>query len=212
MTRPLQITFKNMHSFPEVEEWIREEVFKLETFYNRITTCRVTVETPHRHHKKGLRYHVRIDIRLPGGELVVKREPTLGARLRQLGEAEVTKHSEADATSKDLRFAIQHAFKAAARRVEDFARRQSGRVKAHASPLEGVVTRLDPEKGFGFLVTPEGREVYFHRNSVLNQGFGRLEMGTRVAFAEEPGDEGPQASTVRIRARSRAPVANFAAI
>jgi len=212
MIRPLQITFKNMHSSLEVEEWIREEAFKLETFYHRIMACRVTVETPHRHQKKGLRYHVRIDLRLPGAELVIKREPTLGTRLRQLGEAEVTKHSEAGATRKDLRFAIQHAFKAAVRRVEDYARRQNGRVKAHASPLEGVVTRLDPEKGFGFLVTPEGREVYFHRNSVLNRGFGRLKMGTHVAFAEEPGDEGPQASTVRIRARSRAAVGNLSAI
>ena len=60
----LQVTFRNMKSSPTVEEWIREEASKLETFYSQIMGCRVAVEVPHRHHVKGSPYHVRIDLTL----------------------------------------------------------------------------------------------------------------------------------------------------
>ena len=53
-------------------------------------------------------------------------------------------------------------------------------------------------QGYGFLETPGGREIYFHKNSVLDGGFGRLKIGTAVRFAEEEGEKGPQASTVRL--------------
>jgi cold shock CspA family protein len=62
--------------------------------------------------------------------------------------------------------------------------------------LPGTVSRLDD--GFGILRTSDGREIYFHRNSVLNDAFSRLQVGTRVTFAEAPGENGPQASTVRL--------------
>jgi len=201
MTLPLQITFKNMESSAEVEDWILEEAYKLETFYHRIMGCRVTVQTPHRHHKKGTHYNVRIDLTVPGGELVIKREPTLRTRLRQLGESQLKKESDVGGPKKNLHLAIHDAFRAAARRLQDYARRRNGHVKSHEPPLEGRVARLDREKGFGFLATPDGREIYFHQNSVLNQAFRRMEVGTRVAFSEEPGEKGPQASTVRITAK-----------
>jgi len=57
---------------------------------------------------------------------------------------------------------------------------------------------LFPKQDYGFLETPDGREIYFHRNSVLHPGFDRLEIGTEVRFVEELGQEGPQASTVAI--------------
>ena len=57
---------------------------------------------------------------------------------------------------------------------------------------------LNLTEGFGFLETADGREIYFHKNSVLDGAFSRLSVGARVAFAEEPGDKGPQASTVRL--------------
>jgi cold shock CspA family protein len=73
-----------------------------------------------------------------------------------------------------------------------------GQVKRHESQAAGAVIRLDPSGGFGFLQSADGRELYFHRNSVLNDAFDRLSVGTRVAFAEEAGERGPQASTVRL--------------
>jgi len=58
--------------------------------------------------------------------------------------------------------------------------------------------KLFSEEGYGFLETPDGREIYFHRNSVIGSDFDRLEIGTEVRFAEETGEQGPQASTVTI--------------
>jgi cold shock CspA family protein len=62
----------------------------------------------------------------------------------------------------------------------------------------GKVARIDSSEEFGFIETPDGRELYFHRNSVLNDAFARLKPGTAVTYAEEEGEKGPQASTVRL--------------
>ena len=127
----LQITFRNMKSSTVVEEWVRAEASKLETFYSQITGCRVAIEVPHRHHLKGSPYHVRIDLTLPGGELVIKREANLSSRVRREGEREISKQLEVETPHKNLRLAINDAFKAAARRLQDYARRQRGDVKVH---------------------------------------------------------------------------------
>lgn len=198
MQVPLQITFRNMESSPMVEDWIRAEAARLETFYSQIMGCRVAVEVPHRHHRKGSMYHVRIDLTLPGGELVIKRQPNIRNRVRLTGGAQVKKSLEVGTPHKNLRLAIDSAFKVAGRRLQDYARRQNGRVKTHEPAPAARVSRLFAGKGYGFLVTPDEREIYFHKDSVLNRGFGRLKVGTLVSFVEEQGEKGPQASTVRI--------------
>jgi cold shock CspA family protein len=99
---------------------------------------------------------------------------------------------------EDLYVAIRDAFNAAARKLQDHARRKRGKVKLHEPAAVARVIRLFPIEDYGFLQTPDGREVYFHKNSVLARGFDRLEVGTEVFFAEEPGEKGPQASTVRV--------------
>lgn len=126
MTLPLQVTFRNMNHSSEVEESIRAEALKLETFYNRIMGCRVAIEMPHRHHKKGKPLHVRIDLNLPGKEIVVKREPVVIRRSprSEYAPAKRTQHA-------DLLQVIHDAFKAAGRRVQDFARQRRGDVKKH---------------------------------------------------------------------------------
>jgi ribosome-associated translation inhibitor RaiA len=130
MTLPLQITFRNVESSSMVEDWIRNEAAKLETFYNRITACRVAVEIPHRHHRKGKQCHVRIDLTLPGKELVVKREPAPSSRSRRTRAAlaGIVKKME---PHHDLRLVIHDAFKAAGRCVQDYARLHRGKVKNH---------------------------------------------------------------------------------
>jgi ribosome-associated translation inhibitor RaiA len=127
----LQVTFRNMKSSPVVEEWIREEANKLETFYSQIMCCRVAIEVPHRHLVHGSPYHVRIDLTLPGGELVIKREANLSSGVRRAGEKVIRKQLEVETPHKQLRTAINDAFKAAARRLQDYARRQRGDVKNH---------------------------------------------------------------------------------
>jgi len=135
MTLPLQITFRNMKHSTEVEGWVRAEAEKLETFYHRIIGCRVAIEVPHRHHKKGKPLHIRIDLTLPGKEIVIKREPVVVLRIPVNGEAAASSHARAKPRHGDLQLVIHDAFKSAGRRVQDFARRQRGEVKKHQTVL-----------------------------------------------------------------------------
>jgi cold shock CspA family protein/ribosome-associated translation inhibitor RaiA len=196
MELPLQITFRNMDSSPAVEARIREEVEKLSEFYDRIIGCHVMVEIPHQHRQRGKRFHIRIDLTVPGGEIVVKHEPSLRDSL-QLTERR-KKELEIATPHKDIYVAIRDAFKAARRQLQDYARKQSGAVKRREPTPQARVARLFPEKGYGFLETPEGEEVYFHKNSLLNSSFEKLTIGAEVTCSIERGDKGPQASTVRV--------------
>jgi cold shock CspA family protein/ribosome-associated translation inhibitor RaiA len=203
MEIPLQITFRNMPPSQAIEDNIREKASKLEAFHDRIMSCRVIVEAPHRHHRKGKAYEVRIDLTVPGGELVINRSPKrLKAAKSGLAEPPETRLIESHEPSKhsahaDVYVAIRDAFNAAGRKLQDHARRQSGAVKLHEGPPRARVAKLFPEERYGFLETPDGREIYFHSNSVLQPGFGDLDVGAEVYFAEERGEKGPQASTVR---------------
>lgn len=174
---PPQITLHGIGPSPALERALRRKLAWLRRYYPRIVGCRVTVEAPHRHRRKGRLYSVRVDVTVPGGELVVARSPSL------------------DQAHEDLLVAVRDAFDAARRELMDYARRRRGQVKARAGMPQGRVTRL--EAAHGFLEAEDGRELYFHRNSVLD-GFDRLLVGTRVRFAEESGKQGPQASTVAI--------------
>ncbi|MCF6158959.1 MAG: HPF/RaiA family ribosome-associated protein [wastewater metagenome] len=171
MIIPLQITARNIELTEAIETNIREHAEKLDKFYERLTSCRVVVEAIP---KRSL-YNVHVDMTVPGKELVVKREP-----------------------NTDLYLAIRDAFNAARRELEDFARVQRGDVKHHEEPPRARISTLFPDKGYGFLTTFDGREIYFHQNSVLNHDFKRLELGMEVRFAEEMGEKGPQASSVTV--------------
>ncbi|HYL36484.1 MAG TPA: HPF/RaiA family ribosome-associated protein [Bryobacteraceae bacterium] len=200
----LQVTFRNLEPSEPLEKLIQGEVAKLERFYGRIISCRVVVEVPEHHHKFGSIHHVRIDLGVPGGEVVVKEERSLHAAAQDFDEEKATKHLEVDVPHKDVRLAIRDAFRAARRRLQDYARRQRGDVKPHVHALEGRVAQVFPDRDYGFLETPDGREVYFHRNAVLSNAFDRLKAGAEVRFAEERGERGPQASSVRLVRKHRA--------
>ena len=94
--------------------------------------------------------------------------------------------------------AIRNAFAAAQRQIEDAAREMRGQVKAHIPPDQGHVARFLAGEDSGFIEATDGREIYFHRNAVLNGAFDSLVVGTEVRFVEEEGEKGPQASTVRV--------------
>ena len=200
MKTPLQVKFRNMPRSKAIEDNIREKASKLESFYDRIVSCRVIVGAPHRHHRKGKAYEVRIDLAVPGGELVINRWPKrLKAAKSSLIEQPETKLIESHERSKhgshaDVYVAIRDAFNAVGRKLQDYTRRQRGSVKLHEIPPRARVSKLFPEEKYGFL---EGREIYFHGNSVLQPGFDELDVGAEVYFVEEQGEKGPQASTVR---------------
>jgi ribosomal subunit interface protein len=183
MKLPLEIVFRNLDPSAAVEAKIRERAEKLETFYQDIMRCQVVVEADHKHHHKGNLYHVRIDLTVPDAELVASREP------------------EEHHAHEDVYVAIRDAFDAIRRQLEDYARRRRGKVKAHETPPHGRIIELMPEQGYGRIETADGTRVYFHRNSVIDADFNRLEIGDEVHFSEEMGESGLQASTVHVESK-----------
>lgn len=192
----IQTTFKNVPESDALRQLVSSEAAKLERFFDRITRCRVLVEKPHRHHLRGAPYQVHIELDVPGEVIVVGSTPSEHTALER-GEVErVRKSEELDAVHKYASVALQDAFRRAGRRLQDYARREAGAVKIHESSPIGTVATLNDD--FGFLRTTDEREVYFHRNSVLNDAFDHLRVGSTVRFVEEEGAKGPQASTVRL--------------
>lgn len=180
MQRPLSIAFRDMEPSPAVEARIRTHVEKLEHLYRQIIGCHVVIEAPHHHQHKGKLYRAGINVKVPSGEIVVN---STGPQ----------NHAH-----EDVYVAIRDAFDALARRLEDHSRRDRGVEKAHAVPTHGKVQKLFPAEGYGFVITSDGDEIYFHENSVANHGFGALKVGTevRLVIAEKEGEHGAQASTV----------------
>ena len=131
MILPVQITFRNMPPSEAVAARVQEEAEKLDEFYRRTTSCRVIVEIPHRHHTLGEQFHVRIELGVPGGEIVVRHEASLHSAVQRGDKEEWEKHLEANPQHKDLDVVIRDAFKAARRRLQDYAHRQRGQVKVH---------------------------------------------------------------------------------
>ena len=131
MILPVQITFRNMPPSSAVAARVQEEAEKLDEFYGRITSCRVIIEAPHRHHKWGEQFHVRIELGVPQGEIVVQHEPSLHSAIQRGTEEEWKKHLEVHPQYKDINVVIRDSFKAARRRLQDYVRRQRGQVKAH---------------------------------------------------------------------------------
>jgi len=181
MQIPLRIVAHGLELGQNERDSIRAQVEKLETFFGRLLGCRVAVSVPNHWPQDGpIQYWVQISLTVPGQDILIER---------QAGE--------------NLLDAIQDAFRVAGRQLQDYA----GRLAApsppdgQARPSRGRVSRLFPWEGYGFLRTPDDREVYFHRNSVLLGGFDRLEVGTEVRYAEEEGDQGPQASSLSIAGR-----------
>lgn len=179
MRVPLQVSFHGVPSSSKIEALVRERAEKLERSCDHISSCRVTIEKPHRSRGAAEHWQVRVDITVPPShELVVRRE------------------SKASTTRDGLHGVVVEAFEAARRRVEKLDQRQRGFVKGHpAQEVGGIVRRLFEDHGF--VRTLDGRDVYFHRNAVFS-AFEDLGVGMGVAFEEEEGEEGPHATTVRV--------------
>ncbi len=175
MQIPLQITFREVPHSDAIEAAVREKAAKLEQFYPHIMACRVVVGMVQRHRHQGKLYNIRLDITVPGGEIVINRD----------------RH-------EDVYVAMRDAFDHARRRLEDYARRQRGDVKTHEPESRGRVARLFPAEGYGFIETPTGQELYFHRYNVTHPEFEQIRVGDEVVFLEEAAAEGLQANRVSV--------------
>lgn len=198
MRVPPTITFRRMPAIDALDADIRKRLGKLETYYPSIMSARVLIEPAERHHRSGNRYHIRIDLRVPGQEIAVAHEASLRPSARAVAARKTQKQNEPEPAHRHLGVAVRDAFAVARRRLQDYARRQRGSVKRHEQRPQGRVVRVFPADACGFLEADDGHEIYFHRNSVLGNAFDALDVGSRVAFVEERGDHGPQASTVEV--------------
>ena len=181
METPLQIDLQGVDTKEQVRAAIIKHVAQLEERSGRLTAGRVVVKAPSGRHKTGGLYEISIRLSLPEG-----REVNIG------------RTPQNDERYSKIEFALNDAFKRARRQLQDQVRGMQGQVKQHDGPPIGTVSELDPLGEFGRIETGDGHELYFHRNSVLNGEFAKLSVGSRVTFAEEMGDKGPQASTVKL--------------
>jgi len=177
---PLQITFQNMASSDVLEADIREHADKLDVFYEKIMSCRIVVEETKKHKHQGHLYQVRIDLKVPGHELVSSRS------------------SDLHHAHEDVYVAVRDSFDEIRRQLEDFVRISRGRVKTHETPPHGKILKLEPLLDYGLIETPDHRDIYFHRNSLIDIDYDALEIGSEVRFTEEAGDLGAQASSVHV--------------
>jgi len=115
MQVPLQITWRDVDKSDALENDIRAKADKLNEFFDPITSCRVVIESSHRHHHKGNLYRLRIDITVPDREIVVTRDPA-------------DNHAH-----EDIYVAVRDAFDAARRQLQDYARKRRGNVKHHTA-------------------------------------------------------------------------------
>lgn len=175
MQIPLQITIRDMPQSEALEAHIRDKVQKLDSLFEHVISCRVVVEAPHRHQHQGKEFTVRIDLGVPGSEIVVNRD-----------------HHE------DVYVALRDAFDSAKRQLEDYARRLRRETKAHTPEHVGRVARISQQEGFGFIALPDGTELYFHRDNVVSPSFDKLKEGDEVKCVEEMGAEGPQAKRISV--------------
>jgi cold shock CspA family protein len=162
---------------------VRDEALKaatvLERFHDRITACRVAVTNPDSRHRRGGLFDVHVVLQVPGGKDIV-----------------ISRRAEDQPEHEHLKVALRKAFAQARRRLQDRVRALRGDVKRHVGETYGRVAKLFARGGYGIIATSDEREIYFHRNSVVDGKFPKLAVGARVRFVETLGEKGPQASTV----------------
>jgi cold shock CspA family protein len=174
METAFHLTAKGVELLPEEESQVQEAVAELERFFPRLVGCRAVVSVPHRRPRGSpVAWTVRLSLTVPGGELVVTRQ-----------------------AKPSFREALDQSIAAARRKLQDYARELRGDVKPRTGEQGGWISRLFGYEGYGFITADDGSEIYFHRNSVLGDGFDRLAPGMEVRYTESEGEEGPQAGSV----------------
>jgi cold shock CspA family protein/ribosome-associated translation inhibitor RaiA len=136
-----------------------------------VTHVRVRL-TPHDHRKPDDANSVLIVVQIPGHTITAEKQ---------------------HATFEE---AIQDCFDALGLELDKIReKRASHTIDVTAPPERGVVTKLFPDDGYGFIATDDGTEVYFHKNAVRDLAFEQMD-GVSVSLNIEPGEKGPQATVV----------------
>jgi len=177
-----QVIFKDVDRSPWVEEYVAERVRNLEKFSDEITSCHVTLSQEQGSHRKGNRYSVMVEVRVPRQhDLAVKKQKEIRDMQTQLPAL------------------INQAFGAIQKQLKKTVELRRHEEKTANGKPHAVVEKVFGDEGYGFIRTvDDDRQFYFHRNSVLHDDFERLTVGTEVSFVPEQGEKGPQASSVQI--------------
>ena len=178
-----EITYRHLEKTTAVHSLVEEKIAKLEQFCDYMNSCRVVIEKDNDHPSGGSPYRVSIDITVPHNrEIAVVENPDTGKQYIPLETV------------------IRDAFEAARRQIVSLSTEQQGKRKMHPEQeVSAVVEKLFTEEGYGFIrEVSTGKEVYFHRNSVINNDFDRLVVGAGVRYKETMGEMGPQATTVQL--------------
>jgi cold shock CspA family protein len=187
MQVPPEISFRHMRKPEGADDLIAEAIERLEEVHDGITSCRLTVERPHKHRQRGRALDIQLLVHVPPGkDIVVSNHPAAG---------------EAD---EPFAPALRRVFDRARRQLKDLHELQHREIKSHPQQeRQGIVSELFRDEGYGFLREAEtNQEVYFSASSVLNDEFDEIEVGTIVRYVPETGEEGEQASTVQIVKRA----------
>jgi ribosomal subunit interface protein len=180
-----EIIFHDVERSQWIEDYVVERLGHLERFSQDITRCHVTLSREQGSQKKGNRYSVMVEVRIP-----------------QQHDLAVKKQKQVRDMPTQLPAVINEAFGAIERQLKKTVALRRHEEKSHDGEPRGIVEKLFGEEGYGFIRTLAGdRQFYFHRNSVLHGDFERLAVGTEVRFTPQEGEQGPQASSVQVVAK-----------
>jgi ribosomal subunit interface protein len=177
--QPVQIVIRDMPNSHALEDHIRKKAEKLNHYYDRIGSCRIVIDVPQKHKRHGRLFCVRIDLTVPGRELVVNRK-----------------------LDEDVYVAIRDAFHALLRQLESYSCKRRGDVKTHESSNVGYIKRLFFDEGYGFIQGIDGNEFYFSPTNVTNPSFEQLCIGDVVQFLGVTADDGLQAHRITIEKKN----------
>ncbi len=180
-----EVIFKGVDRSAWVENYVAERVEHLEKFSREITRCRGTLTREQSSHRKGNRYSVMVEVRMPKQhDLAVRKQ-------KQIRDMDT-----------QLPAIINEAFGAIETQLKRTVARRRHDEKLHEGQPHGMVEKIFADQGYGFIRGLEDdRQFYFHANSVLHDGFARLTVGAEVRFAAEEGEQGPQAASVQFVAK-----------
>ena len=175
----LKTEAKNLDMRKGWQEKIEGERNKLIRHYaSFVHHLRVTIEATPGHKEGG--YEVRLVASVPNDTVVVKRS---GENVRPL---------------------LVEAFDVLGLRLKEKVRKKQNHKGAKAvygatvdTTASGVIKRLFPEEAYGFIVTGDQQEIFFHAGALKDISMSDLSEGDAVTLAVEEGDKGPQASWVK---------------
>jgi len=175
----LKIEAKNLDIRKSWQEKIEEERNRLIRHYaNFVLHLRVSIEATPGYKEGG--FEVRLVASVPNDTVAVKR---WGENVRSL---------------------LTESFDVLGAQLKEIVKKKQNHKSAKMSGAvidgksTGIVRKIFPDESYGFIVTDDQLDVFFHANSLKDVAISELAEGDQVLFAMEVGDQGPQATWVRV--------------